>query len=175
MVPEVIPLGMFTWSIESITNRNTRKGVSSKPQNQVGNNFNAKGSLSRSAYDIDQKGAERAFQKQKDYFSDPKKVPYLLQGDMVRMPTRRDDTKQGKLERLNGYAKRRGGKDDDPNHLSAVEKRRRLGVHTPAYHRQQMALQRQNLPPDDDETKILQYCISFTENCNVLEDDVEIY
>ena len=43
------------------------------------------------------------------------------------------------------------------------------------YRRQREALQRQVLPSDDDESKMLRYCISFTENCSVLEDDVEIY
>ncbi len=41
--------------------------------------------------------------------------------------------------------------------------------------RQKEALGRQKIPSDNDESKMLRYTISFTENCNVLEDDVEIY
>jgi hypothetical protein len=205
VVPEVIPLGMFTWSIESITNRNARKGRQNlhKQHAQGGSeqnsrNFNKNGSLNRSTdprasrgamhrevEDMHQKAAERAFQKQKNYFSDPKKVPYPLQGDLARMPTRREDTDIGKKDRLQGYAESMRNSlgqnndrvDDDgtEGQKNILEKRRRLEMHTPAFNRQQVALQRQAVPHDDDETKVLRYCISFTENCGVSEDDVEMY
>jgi hypothetical protein len=202
VVPEVIPLGMFTWSIESITNRNARKGMHalSKPSHAPStHNFNRDGALNKSASsnaanahfhneaaDMHQKAAERAFQKQKQYFSDPKRVPYPLQGDLARMPTRREDTKKGKMERIQGYAeharnssnKNDGSDGVDPltSHAGSLpEKRQRLNMGNPAFERQQGALQRQRIPMDDDETKVLRYCISFTENCSISEDDVEIY
>lgn len=205
MVPEVIPFGIFTWSIESITNRTARRGMCNK------NGMNAvaavKSKITKEAKDMYQLAAERAFQKQKEHFSDPKRVPYPLQGDFTRMQTRRDCTKVGKDERLKGFAddirNSRGAEnasgdvaaskkkprsqhhdssaseDDDSDNRggSGGGKKKRLHSdnNTPAYYRQQASLQRQALPPDDDESKILRYCISFTENCNVLEDDVEIY
>jgi hypothetical protein len=147
-----------------------------------------------------QLAAERAFQKQREYFSDPKRVPYPLQGDIARMSNKRDETKHGQDERLRGFSlhmqqasgsrkspgphgKRKAKDDDDGEEEGGAQetdhgaaKVARSSSSTAAYHRQRLALQRQDAHPwDDEETKILRYCIHFTENCNVLEDEVEIY
>ena len=113
-MPEVIPLGLFTWSIESIPNRVPRK---QHGQRQDDNHDDSHGlgkfsgsSSARSGQqkqgmmmDKHQVAAEHSFQKQKAYFSDPKRVPYPLQGDAMRMGNRMDQTKKAEKERLKGY------------------------------------------------------------------------
>jgi len=195
IVPEIIPLGMFTWSIESITNRIARGRQRGPPDGGVHATHNLAGKIAMNVRDMHQIAAEKAFQKQKQYFSDPKHVPYPLQGDAMRLRTRRDSTEQAKQERLEGYAnanapstKGEGGHEgrskleSDPRDDQSRSSKRARGEssshkesRTPAYIRQRAALMRQSMPFDDDESKILRYCISFTENCNVMEDDVEIY
>lgn len=194
IVPEIIPLGMFTWSVESITNRIARGRQRGPPNGGVHATHNFAGRIAMNVRDMHQIAAEKAFQKQKQYFSDPKHVPYPLQGDAMRLGTRRDSTEKAKQERLEGYAnanapstKGEGGHEgrskleSDPRDDQSRSSKRARGEsshkesRTPAYIRQRAALMRQNMPFDDDESKILRYCISFTENCNVMEDDVEIY
>lgn len=105
-VPEVIPLGMFTWSVESLAERmgSEQSGV---------------------------EAGRRNFEKQVEYFSSKRYKPYHVQ--------------------------------EGSQHLGSM------------YKRQQRALQRQIAPEDDEATKMLRYRIHFTQNCNVLEDEVEIY
>jgi hypothetical protein len=68
------------------------------------------------------------------------------------------------------------GDDPSPTRMNGLKRQRISAVQqTPAYFRQRAALQRQVAPLDDEESKILRYSINFTENCNVMEDDVEIY
>ena len=194
LVPEVIPLGLFTWSIESIPNRVARKGHDNQQQQQ-GSAATNNGQFSghpgaRTAghgsliADKHQMAAERSYQKQKAYFSDPKRVPYPLQGDVMRMGNRSDETKKAEKQRLKGFGEEQrkqqqgegdGNGGEEPDGFGSGGKRRRADSNTPSYYRQKEALGRQTLPHDNDESKMLRYCISFTENCNVLEDDVEIY
>lgn len=190
-MPEVIPLGLFTWSIESIPNRVARRGQQQQHQ-PAGSSSSTSGRFAGPPVarahgsglpekDKYQMAAERSFQKQKAYFSDPKRVPYPLQGDVMRMGTRSDDTKQAEKQRLRGFAdeqlKQRGdaGGEAPDAFASGGKRQKRADENTPAFYRQQEALARQVAPADNDESKMLRYTISFTENCNVLEDDVEIY
>jgi len=233
VVPETIPLGLFTWAIESIPNRVSKKGRSNSNDNQPqqqqkqqggagivgkfhgpgarGNHHGASSANSGKQLLVDkhQMAAQRSFEKQRAYFSDPKRVPYPLQGDVFRMGNRQDTTKKGQSERLKGFgeAARKGNPGDhqagtapnpstfqgghklppkpggtnnkrsrDPSAAaSAGDESQEAFAMTPAFWRQREALARQRVPDDDDETKMLRYTISFTENCNVLEDDVEIY
>jgi hypothetical protein len=143
-----------------------------------------------------QLAAELAFQKQREYFADPKRVPYPLQGDIARMSTRRDESKQGQMARLQGFSqhmqqasgkpsvvheKRKGpdyhkeGEEEDGDDVKDRKQQKMAISNTAAYHRQRQALQRQSNQWDDEESKILLYCIHYTENCNVLEEEVEIY
>lgn len=198
LAPEVIPLGLFTWSIDSMPNRvgrarragrdglnSARAGGAAAAGASAGvGKFttNRTGARSEAGMDKYQMAAEKAFQKQKAYFSDPKRVPYPLQGDVMRMGNRSDETKRAEKERLKGFAEEHrkqvygdadGGKQPAGFGLSSSKDPM---SHIPAFHRQKEALSRQpNAPPDDDDTKMLRYGISFTENCNVLEEDVEIY
>lgn len=214
-VPEVIPLGLFTWSIESIPNRTARKGSRHTWDSKDGGRSarfagpaSSRGKVPDGG-DRHQVAAERSFQKQKAYFSDPKRVPYPLQGDVMRMQNRSDSTKKAAGERLKGYAEGMRSQQQqqqqpdkgqvqpdsfagsaassgDADAASGSDRKRaktgdgqaenwRTNVFNAAFYRQQEALARQTVPDDDDETKMLRYSISFTENCNVLEDDVEIY
>ena len=90
VVPEVIPLGLFTWSIESIPNRlarsangNRNGGEGGQQQQQDKGKFAVPQARNNNGEDEKkdkyQVAAERSFQKQKAYFSDPKRVPYPLQ------------------------------------------------------------------------------------------------
>lgn len=124
--------------------------------------------------------AETSFQKQKGYFSDPQKHPFPLQGDMLRMPNRSDQNKKAipavtKHEKGSTSHEGRLGKHME-NEQVEQSKPHRGDHNTPSFYRQSDALKRQAAsPPDEDDTKILRYSISFTENCNLIEDDVEIY
>lgn len=125
-VPEVIPLGLFTWRIDSAPNRPDSYGI----RDMHGRSSD----MSRRMLETpEQLQASVAFEKQKAFFE--------------RKPA-------------NG----------------AQEK------NTAAYHRQKRAMDRfrtylygGKLPSDADESKLLRYQISFTENCGLMEDEVEIY
>ena len=204
VVPEAIPLGIFTWSIESITNR-VSKGL--------GNASNVRGFGDRkegvfagrggtALQGVEQMAAEKGFQKRKAFFSDPKRVPYPLQGDVMRMGNRSDLSNGAAKRRLLGFTAQQmdskmkaPGNDEkgvNPMHSARVAltagqddagsdgKRARPAMHntdpnTPSYYRQKQALNRQQMPPDDDESKILRYCVRFTEHFDVLEEEVEVY
>lgn len=258
VVPEAVPFGMFTWTIESVTNRRARGRDGGSVGEMMKLESSAKAYASGGKHgslagrlqgkDVNQVAAESSFQKLKAYFSDPKRVPYPLQGDVMRMPNRyeflfvccsfqrltlicepnrSDNTAAAKDSRLHGFAsakrsadpgvigaqqsknvlperhagsKNRGDHESDViQNESSSNKAQRLSSsqHTPAYHRQRAALARQIIPQDDEETKMLRcvcvfmhvcsrvytcthththrYCIYFTENCGVMEDDVEVY
>lgn len=180
MVPEVIPLGMFTWTIDSITNRIAKGRQQQQQQHSMSSSTARNGKMSKEVRDTSQASAEAAFQKQKQFFSDPKRVPYALQGDVGRMQTKRESSDEGKQARYKGYAENIAKHNDEGSggEDARGSKRQRScdsTSHTPAYFRQRAALNRQNAPLDDEDSKILRYSINFTENCNVMEDDVEIY
>jgi hypothetical protein len=59
--------------------------------------------LPRGGADKQQIAAEVSFQKLKGYFSDPKRVPYPLQGDVMRMSNRSDETEKARESRLQGF------------------------------------------------------------------------
>lgn len=153
-VPEVIPLGMFTWSIDSIPDR-----LSSR-RTRHGNSFHRN-------YSLEQDAAERAFQKQKQYFAKGNRfMPYTIPEDNFgRKDAEIDDGETG--------AEKVGKKQ--------LHEQRKHPHFSPAYYRQQNALRRQqqvmqpSAVPDDDETKLLRYQISFTESCGIMEEEVEIY
>jgi hypothetical protein len=200
VVPEVVPLGIFTWSIESITNR-VSKGIGTRAggsgghaSNAVAGRFsetNRAAAAARPAFGggVEQRAAEKAFQKRTEYFSDPKRVPYPLQGDAMRMGNRSDTSKGSEKRRLEGYSNHlrsesaQGGEGVSPLVNAASKKSRGSDgsavmpgdINIPSYYRQQEALRRQRLPLDDEESKVLRYCISFTENCDIQEEEVEIY
>ena len=174
---------MFTWTIESITNRRARgrEGGLNTSALAAGRN-NALANRMAGKEDVHQIAAEKSFQKLKSYFSDAKRVPYPLQGDVARMTNRRDDTPDAKSERLKGFAgthlnekkpndngnlvgpRKRGVADDNPGDAAAAadpgsnkkaQRTTALGHNTPAHARQKAALSRQMVPADDDETKML--------------------
>lgn len=161
-VPEAIPLGMFTWSIDSIPNRVTSR--KSQPHLQK----------KKLGQDKEQVAAGRAFENQKEYFASKTK-PYPL-------PHVADDSreKQPVAKREERTMKKEDDKQEDDQQPSAAKRQKRsVQSNTPAYYRQQEALRRQLAahprPADDEETKMLRYSITFTENCGVTEDDIEIY
>lgn len=163
-VPEVIPLGMFTWSIDSIPNRLSYNAY-----------YNHYHSSSRSvAYSLEQDAAERAFQKQKQYLLSSRYKPYSIPSDNGS----NSHKKEGEGEE-DGDKMSSSGRNSNNNKGGILKKRSQMN--TPAYYRQQQALKRQQhlLPSsrvhDDEETKLLRYQISFTESCGIMEDEVEIY
>ena len=126
--------------------------------------------------DRHQAAAEQAFQKRKAYFSDPKRVPYPLQGDVLRMGNKSDKTKKAEGERLKGYGeemrKRKleeglGDREDDGEQPDAFgdgsksTKKKSADPNTPAFYRQRAALARQQDAAkgmvDDDDTKMLRF------------------
>jgi hypothetical protein len=173
---------MFTWTIDSITNRISKGRQQQQQHLHSMSSSTGSSKMSKEVRDTSQAAAEAAFQKQKHFFSDPKRVPYPLQGDVGRMQTKRESSDEGKQARYKAYAENVAKHNDDEGGVgedSRGSKRQRSSVstssHTPAYFRQRAALNRQNAPLDDEDSKILRYSINFTENCNVMEDDVEIY
>lgn len=173
-VPEVVPLGMFTWSIDSIPNRvqpprpKRRKEDGEKPL-LLPTNGKAGGR------EREQVAAARAFQHQKEYFGNSRYKPYAIPADDDKKGNNQASASKVKTEEEEQQVGGGEGGEMDPH-----AKRRKL-VHsgnTPAYYRQQEALRRQLFqrnPVDDDETKLLRYVITFTENCGIMEDDVEVY
>ncbi len=116
----------------------------------------------------------------------------------MQMNTRRNATDKAKRERLEGYGEGRKGREPDHTVAESAQDRRNdhgqdggdkdcdqkkqrgdanahVDPNIPAYFRQMAALRRQIMPGNEDESKILRYCISFTDNCNIMEDDVKIY
>lgn len=157
-VPEVVPLGLFTWRIDSCPNRpevygiRDMKGRSSDPTVH--------------AMKTEQLQAQLAFEKQKSFFSasekNSNKKPRLLL----------DDSKKQQDEEQNKNNNRERGTPSEKN----------LETNTAAYHRQRQAMQRftthmysGRYPSDDDQSKLLRYQITFTENCGLLENEIEIY
>lgn len=187
VVPEVIPLGLFTWSIESMPNRvprtaasgggNEKGGSSSSGQFSGRDGAAARASsaqqqqqLQKQQKDKHQMAAEQAFKKQKAYFSDPKRVPYPLQGDVMRMGNRSDESKKAEKDRLKGFGEElrkqsvqdgktgpaEGSTGEPDSFPEGKNKRKAADANTPAFYRQRAALARQsNAPPDDDDTKML--------------------
>ena len=155
VVPEVIPLGLFTWSIDSIPNRVPRKH--GRQDNHSNDSKDLGKSSGQSAHGRQQHGnlldkhqvaADKSFQKQKAYFSDPKRVPYPLQGDAMRMGNRLDQTKKAGNERLKGFGEElRKRKAEDGSGVAAAEgeqpdgfgqqasSKRRADENTPAFYR----------------------------------------
>lgn len=89
-----------------------------------------------------QMAAERSFQKQKAYFSDPKRVPYPLQGDVMRMGNQSDKTKKAEKDRLKGFAEEHkkqmhpeAEEGEEPDGFSSDKKRRRADDNTPSFYR----------------------------------------
>ena len=174
-VPEVIPLGMFTWSIDSIPDRIS---YASRRRSNVGAHFS-----------LEQQVAEMAFQKQKQYFASSSKkdgggggggkryMPYTIPADRDTQGGKSTSPLIKKEEDLNDGedGNKEGGNERLRN--DASKKGHRC---TPAFYRQQQALIRQHQlqgyhPLDDEDTKILRYQISFTESCGIMEEEVEIY
>lgn len=196
-VPEVIPLGLFTWSIDSIPNRPSSSSLSHssssrkmqvlmmqqqqhQPQYQTSLqkliSQKKMSSSSSNSNGRDQVAAARAFQHQKEYFSkDNKHVPYNIRDERKMLKGGNDDG--------GGGVENDGGNDGEDGEVdgtssSGGKKRKAVQINTPAYYRQQEALRRQLFqrnPVDDDETKLLRYVITFSENCGIMEEDVEIY
>lgn len=149
--PECIPLGLFTWSIESMpTARNRQRN---KRQRLLQDSHQ---SLLQTQ---DQLAAERSFQKQKSFFA---------------------DTDKKEKNRFNPLSSSSKNTEKEAEEKPSAEQGSR---HTPAYYRQKQAMQRLSLtmpgnggaPMDDEESKLLRYTIAFTENCGLMEEEVEIY
>lgn len=146
-VPEVLPLGMFTWSVETLAEREMSssaggargdRGYSTNSYRSAGHNNNNNGQRQTVAVGAGQHRPTQQQQKKK-------------QGDGGE-----EDEKSGAKKRSRDEEE----KEKDP----------------PAIHlRQKRALQRQRAPVDDEYTKILRYRIHFTQNCGIEEADVEIF
>ncbi len=136
-------MGLFTWSIESIPNRVARQGKSTEDPHEADGKFGAGARAQTNQMDKHQMAAERSFQKQKAYFSDPKRVPYPLQGDVMRMGNQSDKTKKAEKERLQGFAEEHkkhmhpeAAESEEPDGFTSSEKkRRRADENTPSFYR----------------------------------------
>lgn len=185
-VPEVIPLGMFVWTIESMPDSCLRR----KDENGARRRGHEDGG-----------GRELSnFNKRAKFFASKNYLPYRLPGDeksssaasassskkpkIAGLPSVVVDDKK-KADKQEGSSS--SDDDDDADDMIDEEKtesgggdkrkkiKKRKKVVTLAYEKQMRALQRQGIPIDDDCTKSLRYTIHFTENFNIMEDEVEIY
>ena len=207
-VPEALPLGMFTWSIDSMPNRTSRnssgsrKGYAATQRKMISpwlDSTNKPGK--KLGEEKEQVAARRAFENQKQYFASDQK-PYTLASDQGSAP-HRPSAQTNKDNRRTADNKEE--EEEEGGEPSTRQKKRRTDAthsNTPAFYRQQDALRRQLVqrrPTDDEDTKMLRslfdcscvraafnelipmflglcrYSITFSENCGVLEDDVEIY
>lgn len=145
-IPEVLPLGTFMWGIHSGTQVSSSYAGGNHNGGGRGRSGGGGGAQRRDPYAV---AADRNFKKQREYLATMK--PYDLPEDKTtrkQLPSGGSDDKSRKPSRPTVSA---------------------------AYQRQWRALQRQPLPIDDEETKMLRYMIYFTENCGISEDEVEIY
>lgn len=157
-VPEAIPLGMFTWSIDSMPNRTGRASSSSAARKMVQQKALLHTTLL--GEEKEQVASKRAFENQQNYFQS-KKHPYPLHTDAKNASATRNnfvpkDQVKVKSEHLEP-------REEEEDYAEPAMKKRASGnnsSYTPAYYRQQDALRRQNLqkmPIDDEDTKMLRY------------------
>ena len=183
-VPEVIPFGLYTWTVENASvdrhpysqgaysGRTGNPGDGAVYRNQRPDRPNTTDPYTRMA--------QLSFQKQNNFFKS-NYVPYQLQGDIGTMGKKVDkkDEPTAKKQKLQQFQKHNEGEGDaeegdfDPNKDGKPKKKQ--GLPSALFLRQQDALRRQQNPYDNDSTKLLQYKIHFTRNCNCLEEDIEIY
>uniref|UniRef100_A0A6T8KLY8 Uncharacterized protein n=2 Tax=Hemiselmis andersenii TaxID=464988 RepID=A0A6T8KLY8_HEMAN len=183
-VPEVIPFGLYSWTVENNTNHpltssksgNSRSGSINDKQRQIGYGVDVDGDLQKKKEqekkpDHYTRMAQVHFQKQKTYFGSGSFQPYQLQGDLGTMK---------------GNAKAKDdGSEPDPKRRKAIEREeehnpksvvpKRSVVQSAAYERQRRALERQPNVADDYDSKLLHYKIHFNRSCRCIEDEVEIY
>lgn len=151
-VPEAIPLGMFTWSIDSIPNRTGRAAAPptrQKRRQQQQHNSSPLGG------EKEQVASKRAFENQKEYFAS-KKHPYPLHTDTGKKVAAKVKSEQ--------HTEPHREEEEEDGAEPAMKKRASANntSNTPAYYRQQDALRRQNfqqLPTDDEDTKMLRYTL----------------
>lgn len=127
-VPEAIPLGMFTWSIDSIPNRTTAAAAAEggRERRKRPRQLHSQAAAAAATEGVEQVAARRAFENQKQYFASDKKPYPLDTDDAAKLPVRK--TNHG------------------------------MQTNTPAYYRQQDALRRQQKQyprADDEDTKML--------------------
>jgi hypothetical protein len=194
VVPEVIPLGIFTWTIESITNRNYKRSRAAQYKNSVQQGGVRKIDPKILGSAPEQLSAEAAFKNQMAFFAGNAQDKSTAKNASSKRPhnTQSAKTPDGKKPKKaaarhtsgsigNAEAGENDSSNDDEDGSSVATKiKRKKGTgaassFTPAYFRQKAALERQHPPPDDEESKILRYCIEFTENCSMIVEDVEIY
>lgn len=165
-VPEAIPLGLFTWSIDSIPNR-TSAGADAGAAATVAGRSRAlqkrrshQESIKRKmGQEKEQVAANRAFENQREYFANKKRHPYTLpppssSNHCIKIKQQEVDQEKEEEE-----------EEADPKEEARNSKRARkaaVTANTPAFYRQQDALKRQDLqyrrgggPADDEDTKML--------------------
>jgi hypothetical protein len=140
-VPEVLPLGMFMWTIETIPDSVASSYSSSYGRSNSSNTMELSGKAS--------------FKKQQQFFHSNRYTPYRIESDNHRRNdsvkiagVKMDDKDTSKLEE----DEISGSKDDDSSKKEDEKKMKRSTI---AFIRQQMALKRQGIPDDDESTKSL--------------------
>lgn len=199
-VPEVIPFGLYSWTVENHTNRPARTRAGGDVRQGVGKKGDEAGggggklvrksggqlqNASRELVDTEavrQREKDRQpdqytrmakvhFQKQAEYFQNSSVQPYQLQGDLGTM-------KGGDAEKL----KRKREEADSSNGSALAKKARGPGtaeaaispgkIQSASYLRQKRAMDRQSDYYGDDDSKLLHYKIHFNRSCRIIEDEV---
>lgn len=164
-VPEALPLGMFTWSIDSMPNRTSRnssvprKSYASTQRKMISPWLDSTNKPAKKlGEEKEQVAAQRAFDNQKQYFASNQK-PYALASDQQHRPSSQTK-KDGGGDKTKAVANEED-EDEEDGEPSGRQKKQRTDVaqrNTPAFYRQQDALRRQLMqrrPTDDEDTKML--------------------
>lgn len=168
-VPEALPLGMFTWSIDSMPNRTSRnsrvsrKSYASTQRKMISpwlDSTNKPGK--KLGEEKEQVAARRAFENQKQYFASDQK-PYTLASDQGSAPHRpsAQTNKDSRRTVKESVADDDDEEEEDGEPSARQKKKQRTDAtrsNTPAFYRQQDALRRQLMqrrPTDDEDTKML--------------------
>lgn len=131
-VPEVLPLGMFMWTIETIPDSVASSYSSSYGRSNSSNTMELSGKAS--------------FKKQQQFFHSSRYTPYRIESDNHH---HRNDSKKIAGVKEDEIS---GSKDDEKSKKEDEKKTKRS---TMSFIRQQMALKRQGIPNDDESTKSL--------------------
>ena len=187
--PEVLPLGTYTWSIES------------RPRSRsVGPGGRGK-DIESERYRAYEQELRDTFASHKSFFARDNH-PYTIPSDFHKKTTISGDeekplvgqrprvdpnaeydtaikgnkTENGGMEddRANSPKTENGGMEDDRANSPDKGKKRKRN-NDALYVRQQQALQRQRFVADDDASKILQYHIELIVSSNCTERDIELY
>lgn len=146
-VPEVLPLGMFMWTIETIPD-------------SVASSYSSHGRHSNSSNTMMELSGKSNFKKQQQFFNSSRYTPYRIESDNQSM-----NKNKNAMKKPAGVPNDDKKNDDNSVDMKNDDKKNeqddeQMNHHytkrsTMAYMRQQLALKRQGIPDDDESTKSL--------------------